>query len=154
MKISILCIGLLCLFSCKISEEPEFKQINNIWVSSLSKDKITVDSDVIFYNSNDVGCKVIRTNIDAFVNDLNIGKVSQANSIVLLAKNEFKMPISFSFSPQQIFKDKKNILTSILGTILNKEIKINYSGIVTLSKAGINFDIDVNGTELIKIKQP
>jgi len=45
------------------------------------------------------------------------------------------------------------LISIALGSITNKMIEVQYSGTVTLSKLGIEFDIEVEGEEEIPFKK-
>ena len=150
-QITLLSFISLLLFSCTVTQEPEFIGVENIQILSIKNGNFKIGGNVMFLNPNDVGCTVLKTDIKAFVNGIKIGKVAQKKMLSLEANKKFKLPILFSFTPQDIIKDKKGIFDGVLNTLLNQSVDILLKGIVTLSKLGIPFDIDVESEEKIKI---
>ena len=51
---------------------------------------------------------------------------------------------------KKISKDKSGILGGLLSTLIDKNLTITYEGFVRLRKAGIEFDIEIVGEELLK----
>jgi len=150
-KLTLLVL-ILSLISCKITNEPEFKSIDNYKILKITNQEVKIGSDANFHNPNDVGCKVVTTNITVFVNDIEVGKVNQNKSIDLEANNDFKIPLVVQFPFSKISKDQKGLLNGLINVLISKDIKVKYKGFVTLKKAGISFDIDIEGEEKIKLK--
>ena len=117
---------------------------------TINKNDVKLQANAYFKNPNDVGCEVVDTEIKVFVNDLYISDVKQANLIELKAKNEFFVPLKVSIPLNKISKDKSGMLGGMLSVLTNKNVSIKYEGFVTIRKAGISYDIEVIGEEVIK----
>lgn len=144
----------LCLFfsffHCTFTSEPDFVKLDEYKITGLNKNEIKLSTNAYFHNPNDVGCEVVSTDIDVFVNGLEVSEVTQSKTIQLDAGNEFFIPLSTLIPLEKISKDKKGILGGLLTTLFNKNLKVKYEGIVTLKKMGIEFDIDIEGEEMLK----
>lgn len=148
-KISYFLLILLAA-SCTFTSEPDFLKLDEYKIITLNKNEVKLGTKAFFHNPNDVGCEVVSTDIEVFVNDLAVSKVKQTNSIVLESDNEFYIPLTVSVPTSEIIKDQKGILNGLLSGLTNKNILIQYQGVVTLKKAGIEFDIDIEGEEVLK----
>lgn len=144
---------LIILQACTVSEAPEFQEINNFKVSFLSIDQIQVTADTKFHNPNDIGCELVKTDIDVITNGINVGKVSQTEIISIDNNSDFIIPTSISFSPKDVFKKDGGILNGALNAFTSKEIEIQYIGSVTLRKAGVPFEIEVDETQKVPLKK-
>lgn len=151
-RLSLFILIVSTLFSCNLSNEPQFNGIENIRILSIKNAKFIIGGDVMFLNTNDIGCNVVKTDILAYVNGIEVGKVNQKQLINLKANKEFKLPILFSFTPQDIVKDKKSIFDGAISALVNRTVDILFKGSVTLNKLGVTFDIDVESEDKIKIK--
>ena len=76
--------------------------------------------------------------------------VNQSKAIELDADNEFYIPMNVSIPLEKIGKDKSGILGGLITTLVDKNLTISYEGYVRLRKAGIEFDIEIVGEELLK----
>lgn len=141
------------MFSCTVSEAPEFIDIDGYQVKKVNLSQVVVNADINFHNPNDVGCELVTTDIDVLANGVNVGKVTQLNAISIDDNSTFHIPTSISFSPKDVFGDTGGILNGALNALLSKEVKLEYKGSVTLSKAGIEFDIDVDDYSTIELKK-
>lgn len=140
----------ISLIGCTISQEPDFIKIDDFKIITLNKKEIKLGANAFFKNPNDVGCEIVTTDIDVFVNELSVSKVNQSKSISLESDNKFQIPLTVSIPTNKIIKDKAGLFNGLLTTLFNKNISIKYEGIVTLKKAGIEFDIDIIGEEVLK----
>ena len=148
-----LIIGLLVIISitnCTVTSEPDFLKLDEYKITGLNKKVINLGTNAYFHNPNDIGCEVVSTDINVLINGLEVSKVSQVKSISLEAGNDFFIPLLTSVPLEKISKDRKGILGGMLTTLLNKNLKVKYQGVVTLKKLGIEFDIDIEGEEMLK----
>ena len=150
MKKFIFLFLILAITSCTFTTEPDFLKLDDFKVITFNKNEVKLGTNAYFHNPNDVGCEVVSTDIDVFVNGLNVSKVNQVKSIHLESGNEFTIPISVNIPTNKIAKDKGGIFNGMLATLLNKNVAIQYKGTITLKKAGITFDIDIEGEEVLK----
>jgi len=141
---------LITLSSCTLTQEPDFVKLDDYKIITLNKNEIKLSADSYFLNPNDVGCEVVKTDIELLVNGLYVSKVNQPNSISLSAGKEFTVPLIVSVPTSSILKDKKGILGGVLSGLFNKNIKIKYKGIITLKKAGFEYNVDIEGEEVLK----
>ena len=149
-KLFLSLLSITLLFSCTLTQEPDFVKMDNYQILTINKNDVKLQANAYFKNPNDVGCEVVDTEIKVFVNDLYISDVKQANLIELEAKNEFFVPLKVSIPLNKISKDKSGMLGGMLSVLTNKNVKIKYEGFVTIRKAGIPYDIEVLGEEVIK----
>lgn len=150
MKKIIYLLLIIAFTSCTLTQEPDFLKLDNHKIITFNKKEVKLSTHAHFHNPNDVGCEVVSTDIEVFVNELSVSKVSQANSINLESGNDFFIPMTVSIPTNKIAKDKSGIFNGLITTLFNKNIKIKYEGIITLKKAGIEFDIDIEGEEILK----
>ena len=141
---------LTTIASCTLTQEPDFIKLDDYKIITLNKNEIKLSANSYFLNPNDVGCEVAKTDIEVLVNGLSVSKVNQPNSITLLAGKKFTVPLIVSVPTSTIIKDKKGIIGGVINGLFNKNIKITYKGIVTLKKAGLKYNVDVEGEEILK----
>ena len=84
---------LITLSSCTLTQEPDFVKLDDYKIITLNKNEIKLSADSYFLNPNDVGCEVVKTDIELLVNGLYVSKVNQPNSISLSAGKEFTVPL-------------------------------------------------------------
>ena len=149
-KLSLLAFSCLTLLHCTVSSEPDFLKLDDYKIITLNKKEIKLGTNAYFFNPNDVGCEVVKTEVKLLVNGLYVSTINQSNIISLDADIEFIMPMKVTVPIEKISKDKGGILGGLLSTLLNQNISIKYDGIVRLRKAGIEFDIEIIKEEMLK----
>jgi LEA14-like dessication related protein len=148
--LTLLLFSLLFLSSCTLTSEPDFVKLNDYKKMQLNKKKLELSTNAYFHNPNDVGCEVVKTEVKLLVNGLHVSDVNQSKVIELDADNEFYIPMNVSIPLEKISKDKSGILGGLITTLVDKNLTISYEGYVRLRKAGIEFDIEIVGEELLK----
>lgn len=142
---------LTCLLSgCKLTEKPEFLNIENIRVSESTTSNITVTADARFLNPNDIGGNLKTDNIKIFLNNSEIASVS-TESFDVPAKGEFSIPLTAVIPKDNLFSNKN--LSGLLGGLLSNKITVRYKGDIVYKALGMSYTYTVDETETIKIKQ-
>lgn len=141
----------LILNSCSVSEAPEFVGLTNFKTNTIDINTILVESDIIFFNPNDIGCVLEGTDLDVLVNGVDVGKATQTKDIYIEDNRNFHLPVLIKFSPKEVFKKNSGILGGILTAISSKKVDVQYIGSVTLSIGGIPFEIDIDETQEVPL---
>lgn len=144
----------LCLMvlSCNVKEKPVFIAVENIELEEANSRTITLMANAIFKNPNDLGGSLESEDISVYVNDAKVAHVSSENFKVP-AKKEFTIPLKVNISTDSILKgNTSNILGSILNSVLNKEIKVQYKGEIVYKTFGFSYSYPIDETEMVKIK--
>nr|WP_321236596.1 LEA type 2 family protein [uncultured Psychroserpens sp.] len=144
-----LCTSIL---SCSVKEKPLFITVEGIKLEEATSKTITLKANAIFQNPNDVGGSLESDDVSVYVNDVKVAHVSSENFKVP-AKDEFTVPLRVMVSTDSILKkDNKNVLGTILNSILNKEIKVQYKGEIVYNTFGFSYKYPIDETEMVKIK--
>lgn len=151
MRIYLSAFTLLFLISCSAPTAPYFKEMSDIKVQNLSLKNVTLESKLIYHNPNLVGANVKRSSIDITVNDVAVGRVEQNENIEVSANSDFELPVIISFPPKDIFQSK-GLLRSALQVLANEKADVVYKGTMTISVAGVEFDIPVNYEDEVTLK--
>lgn len=144
---------LLVANGCSVSESPVFEDIDKVKVQTLNLRKIVIDADLNFTNPNDVGCDLVSTNIAVLANGIEVGYVTQRSTSLVGSNEEFSIPVSISMSPKEIFKKGSGFLGSTIGAITNKEVELEYSGLVMIEKLGVQYPIEIEETQVVVLKK-
>lgn len=142
--------AIILLSNCTVSSEPDFVKMDDYKILKLNRQEVHLGTNAYFFNPNDVGCEVVKTEVKVLVNGLHVSDVNQTKVIELDANNEFYIPMKVSIPLEKISKDKNGILGGLAATLIQKNISVEYDGFVTLRKAGIEFDIEIVGKEMLK----
>jgi LEA14-like dessication related protein len=139
------------LFSCSGPKDPEFKRVENIKHVQKGKLEYTLTADIIMSNPNPISAKLMKTDLDIFVNDVKVGKVKQRLYTEVSANSEFTIPVKCEFSAAEILKNQNNSIGSLLNVLLDKKVDLQYVGSVKLKVAGLEFDVPVDYKQEIKL---
>jgi hypothetical protein len=139
--------------SCTFTKKPDFKSIKNVRVQSANLSKVVINADAVFENLNDIGGDLEIKNLEVFANNVKVSTVNSKKFNVPI-KEEFSIPIKVSFSPVQIFDDqKKGLLGKILNSIANKEVKLQYKGVITYSLGNYSYDYSIDYSDTVVLKK-
>lgn len=138
-RIAPICILMLLLFatSCHSPKDLEFRNVQNITLDNLSFNDATLKMELVYYNPNNFGLELNRTDFDIYVNDNILGHSLQDLQLKIPSRKEFTVPV-------QVNLDMKNLLKNGITALFNKDVKVRLIGKARLGKAGVykNFNVD------------
>jgi LEA14-like dessication related protein len=123
--------------SCQKPKALEYKSYSNFKVEKVGLSDIQLAMDLVYYNPNNVGLQLKRTDLDVYINDNFLGTTSQEYQITIAKKSDFTLPL-------HIKVDGKNIFKNLFATLFNKEITVKVTGKVKVGKANVFINYPVN----------
>lgn len=145
---------LLFTFSCSSPQEPVFKTLDNVKTTKANAQEITVTAEAVYFNPNGISLTLSATDIDVFANDVEVAKIAQDLAAEIPAKSEFRIPLTFSAKPRDIYqKDKGGLIGGALNALLNKKVDVRYSGTVTVKMLGIPYTSEIDYEEVVSLKR-
>ena len=148
-KTLILLTILTCFISCKVTEKPEFIKVENIKVIESTSKFITITADAFFLNPNNISGQLKTDGIKVIVNNSELASVT-SESFKVPAKKEFSIPLQAKIPTDSLLSNKN--LSSLLGSFLNKKLKVQYVGEIKYKVLGFSHTYNVDRTENVKIK--
>ncbi len=150
-KFTILLLILLTT-SCAIKKKPEFIKIDGIELVEANSRTLTLKAEALFNNPNVVGGRLNTEGVNVFVNDMLMGIVS-AEEFKVPAKNSFKVPLQIKINTKDLLsKDPNGFLSGLLNSVLNKNLKVTYKGVIQFKALGFSYKYPIDKTETVKIK--
>jgi LEA14-like dessication related protein len=128
--------------SCRTPKDLEFKEFNNLSVDKLGFSASALKVDLVYYNPNNFGMELRRTELDIYVDSTFLGHSSQELQVTIPKRDVFTIPLKIDL-------DMKNLLKNGLLGLINKEVKVRAVGDVKVGKAGVykNFKVDYSTTQ-------
>ena len=150
-KFTILLLILLTT-SCAIKKKPEFIKIDGIELVEANSRTLTLKAGALFNNPNVVGGRLNTEGVNVFVNNMLMGVVS-AEKFKVPAKNSFKVPLQIKINTKDLLsKDPNGFLSGLLNSVLNKNLKVTYKGVIQFKALGFSYKYPIDKTETVKIK--
>ena len=150
-KFTILLLILLTT-SCAIKKKPEFIKIDGIELVEANSRTLTLKAEALFNNPNVVGGRLNTEGVNVFVNDMLMGVVS-AEEFKVPAKNSFKVPLQIKINTKDLLsKDPNGFLSGLLNSVLNRNLKVTYKGVIQFKALGFSYKYPIDKTETVKIK--
>lgn len=125
------------LLSCSTPKELEYRDFKNFTVEKLGFSSSSLKMDLIYYNPNNFGLELNRTDLDIFIDNNYLGKTSQEYQVSIPRREEFSIPIKIDI-------DMKNLLKNGFTTFLNNEVMIKVAGTVRVGKLNVFKSFPVN----------
>ncbi|MEO6490228.1 MAG: LEA type 2 family protein [Ferruginibacter sp.] len=93
--------------------------------------------DLVYYNPNNFGLELNRTDLDIYVDSTFLGHSSQDIQLAIPSRDIFTIPL-------QVDLDMKNLLKNGLVALLNKNVTVRLLGKVKVGKGGVykSFNVD------------
>jgi len=127
----------LLLLSCSTPKELEYREFRNFAINKVGFASSTAKMDMIYYNPNNFGLQLKRTELDIFINGVFLGHSTQEYQVTIPRKDQFIIPVVLEV-------DMKNILKNSLTALLNKQVTVKVMGSVRVGKANFYMNIPVN----------
>ncbi len=130
---------LIFMSSCRAPKDLEFKEFNNLTLDKLGFSASALTVNLVYYNPNNFGMELNRTELDIYVDSTFLGHSSQLLQVPIPRRDVFTIPL-------RVELDMKNLFKNGLTSLFNKEVAIRTIGNVKVGKAGVYKNIKVDYT--------
>jgi LEA14-like dessication related protein len=127
--------------SCHEPKFLEFREFNNLKVDKLSFAGAGLTVDLVYYNPNNFGLQLNRTDLDVYIDSTFLGHSSQDIQINIPKRDLFTIPLKLDL-------DVKNLLKNGITSLFNKNVAVRVLGSVKVGKAGIYKSFPVDYTSI------
>ena len=141
----LLIVGfVISVTACRTPKELEFREFNNISLEKLGFMGANLKVDLVYYNPNNFGLELNRTDLDIYLDSTYLGHSSQDIQVAIPKREVFTIPLKVEL-------DMKNLLKNSITSFFKKEVNIRVVGKVKVGKAGVfkNFNVDYQTVETI-----
>lgn len=128
--------------SCRAPKDLEFREYNSVSLENMGFTSSTLKMNLVYYNPNNFGLELKRTELDIYVDSTFLGHSSQELQVAIPKRDVFTIPLIVNL-------DMKNLLKNGLSTLFNKEVLVRAVGNVKVGKAGVykNFKVDYSSKQ-------
>lgn len=128
--------------SCRAPKDLEFREYNSVSLENMGFTSSTLKMNLVYYNPNNFGLELKRTELDIYVDSTFLGHSSQELQVAIPKRDVFSIPLIVNL-------DMKNLLKNGLSTLFNKEVLVRAVGNVKVGKAGVykNFKVDYSSKQ-------
>jgi LEA14-like dessication related protein len=130
-------ISLFLISGCSSPKEFEYQDYKNFHLENLDFATSKVSLDLQYYNPNNFGLQLRRTDLDIFINNNFLGNSASDTLINIPRRDTFLLPIKFDV-------DMKNVFKNALNTLLGNEVTVKVTGKVKVGKANVFMSMPVN----------
>jgi LEA14-like dessication related protein len=135
---------LLIAGSCSAPRELEYREFRNFTIQKIGFSTTAVKMDMIYFNPNNFGLQLKRTELDIFVNGVLLGHSSQDYQVTIPKKEQFIIPITMDV-------DMKNLIKNSLISLFNKNVTVKATGSIKVGKANVfmSFPVIYEGIQAV-----
>ena len=137
---------MICMSSCREPKDLEFRSFKNLRVEDVSFSSAKLNVDLTYYNPNNFGLELNKTDLDIFIDSNYLGHSLQDIQVRIPKRQEFTVPLKVDL-------DMKNLLKNGVATLFNKQVAIRVLGKVKVGKAGVmkNFNVDYTTIQTLSL---
>ena len=121
---------ILLLPSCREPKDLVFRDFQHLTLEKVGLSTATLKVDLQYYNPNNFGLELKRTDLDIYINNTLLGHSSQDLQVAIPKRDVFTLPL-------QIELDMKNLLKNGIMSLFDKKVKVRLLGKVKVGKAGV-----------------
>jgi len=139
-------LAVLFMSSCRTPQDLVFRDFNNLALDRLGFSASILKVDLIYYNPNNFGMELKRTELDIYVDSTFLGHSSQELQVAIPKRDVFTIPLKVDL-------DMKNLFKNGLTSLFNKTVNVRAVGTIKVGKAGVykNFNIDYTSEQEIPL---
>ena len=137
---------LLFMTSCREPKELEYRDFKNLSTDKLGFSTSTFKVDLIYYNPNNFGLQLKRTDLDVYIDSNYLGHTAQDYQINIPRRGEFTLPLSIEV-------DMKNAYKNAIPALFGKEVLVRVTGKIKLGKANVfkSFNVNYQGKQTFSL---
>ena len=139
---------LLLLSSCTFEEDVKFEKINNVKLKSMTDGNVNLTADAYFYNPNDIGGKLKSIDLEVFLTNRSLARISQQEHFTIEKNSSFSIPFDASFAMEDI---QKGFLDNLLNIVTGKKLKLHFKGEIKVSTWGYTQTVPIDYYEEVKL---
>ena len=128
---------LLIIAGCSSPKELEYQDYRNFHLQNLGYNSSRVTLDLQYYNPNNFGLQLRRTELDIYINNNFLGHSSSDTLINIPRRDTFLIPIKFDMDMKNVFKNAWN-------TMVGNEVTVKVTGKLKVGKANVFMSMPVN----------
>jgi LEA14-like dessication related protein len=129
------------LVSCGPPKALEYRDFKNFSIDKLGFSSSTVKMDLVYFNPNNYGLQLKRTDLDIYIDNVYLGHTTQEYQVTIPKKEEFSIPIQLSV-------DMRNLLTNSLHIMAKKQVMVKLTGSIKVGKANVFISFPVKYEEV------
>ena len=148
----LLMFATLLMTACSGPQEPEFKALKNVKVSSINITEglnIQLSGDAVFTNPNALGVDVSGMDVDVYVNGKKVSTIDQDLTARMTASSDFTLPLKFNIPVRSVIDDIKGGLIKDL--FKKKKIDIKLDGIIKVKTGSVELNVPFDYEEVHEI---
>ena len=123
--------------SCSAPKALEYNTYRNFSIEKLGFTTTGIKLDLEYYNPNNIGLQLRRSELDVFINNVLLGHSSLDTFINIPRRDTFLLPIKFGV-------DMKNLLKNTWNAFSENEVTIKLTGRLKVGKANVFMNMPVN----------
>jgi LEA14-like dessication related protein len=138
LLVLLACLGAMALTQpgCSAPKDLVYRDFKNFSLGKLGFGSSSVKMDLVYYNPNNFGLQLKRTELDIYIDGTYLGHTSQEHQITIPRLSEFQLPIAVDV-------DMKNVFKNAFTTLFSKEVTVKVTGRLKLGKANVFFGMPV-----------
>ena len=122
--------------SCSTPKALEYRDFRNFKIEKLGFSTSTVRMDMIFFNPNNFGLQLKKTDVEIMINDVYLGRTTQEYKVDIEKRSNVSIPI-------QLQVDMRNLFKNSLNALFQKTVQLKVTGTVKVGKANVFLNIPV-----------
>ncbi len=130
------------LTSCQKPKDLVFKEFKNLHVDNITFANAALTVDLVYYNPNNIGLQLSRTDLDIYIDSTFLGHSAQDIQVAIPKRDNFTLPLKVDL-------DVKNLLKNGIASLFNKDVHVRVTGWVKLGKLGVykSFKVDYTSVQ-------
>jgi len=134
---AIVGIPILFISACRQPKDLVYQNVQNFKLQKIGLAQTAMTMDIRLYNPNNYSLKLKNADVDVFINNNRLGKMTVNGSYTITKLDTFSLPVMLDV-------DLKNGLPNVLQLVFNSDVDVKLSGTIKAGRHGVLLTVPIN----------
>ncbi len=136
-KVSYIALFILIISACRQPKDLVYQGIENFKLQKVGLAGTNMSIDIRMYNPNSYSLKLKKADVDVFINDTRVGKMTVDGKYTINRLDTFVLPVLLTV-------DMKNVLPNALQLLFNSNVNVKLTGTIKAGRHGAFLSVPIN----------
>lgn len=148
---ALVCISLLTTSCSTAFVDPTIEKIEDVDIVEMSKSRLELNAFMVLNNPNGFALDLAKTDLKAYVDDIELAHIEQSFDTTMPANEDFKMPITIKMDLDKLYR--ANPIAAIgkgMQIMSDKKLNVQFKGTINVGKGAVKFTVPIDQVELVE----
>jgi LEA14-like dessication related protein len=141
---------LLLVTSCNLYKDVEVSEVKDLRMTEIGKDGMEAEIEVDIYNPNFYNVKLVKSDVDLFLNGKPVGKVTLSEKVVIKKKTEQRYTIIVNSDLEGL---STSFFETLISALLFRKVHVKADGDLRAKALFIGRDVGIEVDQQVELSR-